>query len=249
MLLNTRNTVCCHFSRRWSDSYDSRAFYVNKTWIYSDKSNIHSNINMLQFSTHHTVMTVLYLDHLLCCSCFLCILFFNSVYQSGLSLLQGCLQSYFFLTAFTLCTIIHPYSISRAVSGNHRACPPSWVTLLLASSHSAAPPPPNPVTYLEKLSAAWAVSARGEGCCRESTGGSERAKEGGRQKTERPVVTMSLFIVATGCAGQPLRCHLLPLASRLARSHVRKIRALLLKVGRQKHGAVGGAFSSAGKMP
>lgn len=58
---------------------------------------------MLQFSAHHTVMRVLYLDHLLYCSCFLCTLFVNSVYQSGLSLLQGCLQSSIFNGIHCMC--------------------------------------------------------------------------------------------------------------------------------------------------
>lgn len=52
-----------------------------------------------------------------------------------------------------------------------------------------------PVTYLDKLSAAWAVATWGDGCCHESTRGNEWAQT--QKENKRPAVMVSLFINAT----------------------------------------------------
>lgn len=253
MLLNTRNTVCCHFSSRWSDNYDAKAFYANKTWIYSDKSNIHDN--MLQLSTHQTVTTTVFRSLIILVMFSMHSLLWLSVSVRSFSA-AGLPTIYFFISIHCIyCYSSIQYLCEPCQAITARALPPESPYCLHPPTQLPLPPPAAADSCHLSWEAVCCVSRqrprrrllprkhRRRWTCKRGGGGDKTKKT-----PQRPAVTVSLFIVATGCAGQQLRCHLLSLESRLTRSHAGRIQALLLKVRRQKRGAVGGAFSSAGKM-
>lgn len=111
------------------------------------------------------------------------------------------------------------YSISVTVNRVRQSqCEPPHQSHLTAHVFPLSCLPLTPVTYLEKLSAVWAVTAWGEGCCHESTRGNEWAETKTKQKASGHGV--SLYY----CTGSPVQLaaasHLLMFKSHLTNFHI-----------------------------
>lgn len=81
--------------------------------------------------------------------------------------------------------------------------------------------PLTPVTYLEKMSAVWAVTAWGEGCCHEGTRGNEWAETKTKQKASGHGV--SLYYRTGSPVQLAAASHLLMFKSHLTHFHIETI--------------------------